>query len=202
MFWVVGRFTVLVKEQVVRKVGGSEGSSKDWGSHQRREAIKGVSTMSEVLSSTSTKPKQSKERGVGTRKSKFEARRCLPFLGPCRKAAKETARNKGLSGKAERSLHIRDQGTMKSRDGVDRRCAEWWEGGESELDIATLKPGLLMVMVEGYGGERRGDQAPSLSFPWQLVFFHSGSQVPSKSGTQTLPDPPPHSVQWDEDTPS
>lgn len=43
------------------KVGGSEGSSKDWGSHQRREAIKGVSTMSEVLSSTPTKPKQRKK---------------------------------------------------------------------------------------------------------------------------------------------
>lgn len=59
------------------------------------------------------------------------------------------------------------------------------------------------VMVEDYGGERQGDQAPSLSFLWQLVFFHSGSQVPSKSGTQTLPDTPPaNSVQWDEDTPS
>lgn len=44
------------------KVGGSEGSSKGWGSHQRREAIKGVSTMSEVLSSTSTKPNQTKAK--------------------------------------------------------------------------------------------------------------------------------------------
>lgn len=69
------------------------------------------------------------------------------------------------------------QDTVKSRDGVDQRCAEWWEGGESELGRATLKPGLLMVMVKGYGGERQGDQAPSLSFPWQLVFFYSDSLV-------------------------
>lgn len=54
----------------------------------------------------------------------------------------------------------------------------------------TKARAFLMVMVEGYEGERRRDQAPSLSFPWQLVFFHSGSQVPSKSGTLTLPASP------------
>lgn len=54
----------------------------------------------------------------------------------------------------------------------------------------TKARAFLVVMVEGYEGERRRDQAPSLSFPWQLVFFHSGSQVPSNSGTQTLPASP------------
>lgn len=67
----------------------------------------------------------------------------IPLPITHRMAAKKTARNKESSGKGEGSLSIRDHGAVKGTDGLDWRCAEWWEGTGSDLALGWVLDSFL-----------------------------------------------------------